>query len=154
MDNKILTLSLIILLAFGWTINPFLKKKAIGDLSSYQYLIMNSVLNTLFILIVFTFFLLKGTEKYHTFYNIDKIQFFWILAASVITVLTSILLITLIKEHNVSYIIPHIQPLVIILTIITGFFIFKEQIDKFQLLGILFILCGLFTINYGKSFNL
>ena len=151
MENKILTLTLIGLLAIGWTFNPFLKKKSIGHLSSYQYLLINSILNTLMIIILFCYLYLRGSELLPNNNDWSYDQLLWILSASVITVATSILLISLIKNHKVSYIMPHIQPLVIAFTILSGYFLFKEDIEKGQIIGIILIILGLFAINYYKK---
>ena len=77
----------------------------------------------------------------------------WLFLGGIITVITSLLLIILIKEHRVSHIIPQIQPMVIILTLIIGYMFFKETLTKLQLFGIFFIIIGLTFINYDRQVN-
>lgn len=152
MDKNIATFLLLGLLAMGWTLNPFFKKRAIGDLNSYQYLFINSMIVSLFIVLLFLHRVFTGKDTISFITNqINKNQFLWMLSGGIITFATSLLLIILIKEHNVSYIIPHIQPLVIVLTILMGFFLFKEDIEKNQVLGIILIIMGLIVINYKNK---
>lgn len=152
MDKNIATVLLIGLLAMGWTLNPFFKKKAIGDLNSYQYLFINSMIVSLFIVLLFLHRVFTGKDTVSFITNqINKNQLLWMLSGGIITFTTSLLLIILIKEHNVSHIIPHIQPLVIVLTILMGFFLFNEDIEKNQVLGIILIIMGLIVINYKNK---
>lgn len=151
MDKNIATFLLLSLLALGWTLNPFFKKKAIGDLNSYQYLFINSMIVSIFIVLLFLHRILNGTDTFSFITNqINKNQFLWMICGAIITFATSLLLIILIQQHNVSYIIPHIQPLVIVLTILFGFFLFKEDIDRNQVIGIILVIMGLIVINYKK----
>ena len=151
MKNNIITFVLLALLSIGWTLNPFFKKRAIGKLNSYQYLVTNSVIVSSFIIIFFIYRIMKGQDSInHIIKTINKTQFIWMLSGAIITFLTSLFLIILIKEHNVSYIIPHIQPLVIVLTILFGYFLFKESINRYQIIGIILVILGLIVINYKK----
>lgn len=151
MENNITTFILLALLSIGWTLNPFFKKRAIGKLNSYQYLVTNSVIVSSFIIIFFSYRIITGQDSInHIINTINKTQFIWMLSGAIITLLTSLFLIILIKEHNVSYIIPHIQPLVIVLTILFGYFLFKETINRNQIIGIILVILGLIVINYKK----
>ena len=149
MDKNIATFLLLGLLALGWTLNPFFKKKAIGDLNSYQYLFINTMIVSIFIVLLFLHRILNGKDTLSFITNqINKNQLLWLLCGGIITFTTSLLLIILIQQHDVSYIIPHIQPLVIVLTILFGFFLFKEEIDRNQVIGIILVIMGLIVINY------
>ena len=154
MDTNTTTFLLLGLLSMGWTLNPFFKKKAIGDLNSYQYLFINTIFVSVLIILLFLYRIFKGNDSISFITNqINKHQFLWMAFGSIITFSTSLLLIILIKQHDVSYIIPHIQPLVIVLTILFGFFFFKEEIDRNQIMGIILIIMGLIVINYKQIKN-
>jgi len=71
--------------------------------------------------------------------------------AAITTVGSSLLLINLIQNNNVSYIIPQIQPLVILSTIMTGYLFFGENVESQKILGIGMIIGGLYTINQTKD---
>ena len=51
----VITYCLLLLLAIGWTINPFFIKKSIGTLSHDEYLIVKSIIVTLFFLLFFIY---------------------------------------------------------------------------------------------------
>ena len=64
--------------------------------------------------------------------------------------LGSILLLYLIKMDEVSFLIPNIQGIVILISAIIGYFVFKETVDVFKAVGIIFIFFGIVSLNYGK----
>ena len=66
-------------------------------------------------------------------------------------ILGSVVLLYLIKLEEVSYIIPNIQGIVILLGAIIGFFVFHEKFDFFRISGIILIFTGILVLNYGKS---
>jgi len=63
------------------------------------------------------------------------------------TVLASILLIKLLKNGDVSYILPHAQPCILILTLFIGIFVYGESFTTNKLIGTLFIIAGLIFMN-------
>ena len=149
--NIYITVLLLFLLALGWSFNPFCMKKAMGTLTSYEYLFLNSVLVTSLIIIFYICRCVSNNINIFPSNKLDKIQGCWLLLGGLITVITSLLLIILIKEHRVSHIIPQIQPMVIILTLIIGYVFFRETLSKLQLFGIFLIIIGLTFINYNRQ---
>ena len=79
-----------------------------------------------------------------------KKDLFWTIMAVITGMVGSILLLFLIKKDEVSYIIPNIQGIVILLGSLIGYFIFKEKIDIYRIIGIILIFFGIISINYGK----
>ena len=63
-----------------------------------------------------------------------------ILLVSLSTIMGSLILIYLLQKYDASFIIPNLQPVVIVLTILIGYFIYKETLDKKKIIGILFII--------------
>ena len=53
----------------------------------------------------------------------------------------------LLKEENVTFVIPSIHSAEIALTAIVGYFIFKENISNYEMLGITFIVIGLLCMS-------
>lgn len=131
-------------LTFGWTLNPFIKKLAIGDLNSDQYLFCNSIVSACFISVIF--FSKSGELEFMN--SINFAQLIWILLGNLVTYGTSYLLVILVKKQHISYLIPQLQPVVIILTVFIGHVVFHEHIFKTQILGILAIIFGLLLINF------
>ena len=143
------TYLLLIILIIGWSINPYIIKKSIGNLSYDEYLFINA---TLVLTVIIIFHLYKYSYSQKNIFNVIKYmhkeQLLFITLSTILAITTSMTLYTLLKYNNVSYIIPQIQPCVIILSILIGYFIFKESITVKQLIGIFLIILGLFIVNY------
>ena len=75
---------------------------------------------------------------------------FWTIMAVITGLIGSVLLLFLIKRDEVSYLIPNVQGIVILLGALIGYFIYKESFDKFKIFGILLVFLGIVSINYGK----
>lgn len=147
----VITYCLLLLLAIGWTINPFFIKKSIGTLSHDEYLIVKSIVVTLFFLFFFFYQSFTTKTSFNNIINkISDTQIKWLIASSVLTVFTSVILIILLKYNNVTYILPHVKPLTIIFSLFVGILIFKEKLNIEQILGIIFVCFGIFLINYYK----
>lgn len=142
---------LLSLLIAGWSINPFLIKQSIGKLSQLQYLSLKLFFVTFIILLIYLLKLLFTSEKFTDIGKVfTKNQLYWFSASTFITIATSFLLITLLKYNNVTYIMPQIQPIIIMLTLLFGYLIFNETLKLQQLFGVLLIIIGIFFINYFK----
>ena len=63
------------------------------------------------------------------------------------TVISSIVLIWLLKHNEATYIIPQLQPAVLVLTLIIGTCIFNEKITSNKIIGIILIIFGIYSIN-------
>ena len=138
---------LLLFLIICWTLNPFLKKKASTKLTSSEFMLYNHSLCTILILIYGFFLLYHGNCDVNCLKKLSKDDIFYSIIAALITVLSSLTLIKLLKENQATDIIPYIQPLVILFTILFGYFIFNETMTKNKVLGISFIIIGLIIIN-------
>lgn len=141
------TYILLLFLIISWSINPFFKKYGPKSLNSEEYLLFNHAIVTLIILILLIYLFGSRICNIKSFKKITAKELFISLVGSTITVCSSFCLIKLLKSNDTSYIIPQIQPCVIILTIIIGYFLFNEKINTYKILGIFLIILGLFLIN-------
>lgn len=138
----------LIIIILIWTFNPYLKKIVLRDLNKYEYLFINTVCYCL-ITLLFGICLIKN-KKIHL-NNIKNLSFYnysLILLTSFTSLLASLLLLYLITKKDVSYIIPHIQSVVIMLSSIIGYYFFYEQLNKYKCSGIFFIIMGLWLMNF------
>jgi len=152
--NNIMELNylLIVILVLCWTLNPFLKKKSVGDLSSNEYIIFNHCFVSIFLALYFLYLVYNGEcDILQKIKNKNTKELLYSFFAAIVTVISSVVLINLLKKENASYLIPHIQPVVILLTFILGYFIFNEKINFKQIMGGLLIVLGLFIINKNKD---
>ena len=144
------SLILILLLVLCWSFNPFLKKKSASNLNSQEYLIYNQFLCSILVFLYFIYLWKNNKCSVNCLKKMSSNEIIYSLIAAFVTLLSSIILITLLKQKDASYLIPHIQPLVILLTITLGYFMFGENITKHHLLGGLLIISGVAVINFSK----
>ena len=53
----------------------------------------------------------------------------------------------IVKRFNLTYIMPILTSISQIIVVLSGLFIFKEQLGKFGLIGILFVIIGIVLLN-------
>lgn len=141
------TYFLLFLLVIFWTINPFMKKNASQKLTSGEYLVFNHALCSIIVIIYFIYLIYHKQCDIECLKKLSTKDVLYSLLAAITTIGSSLVLINLIQNNNVSYIIPQIQPLVILSTIITGYLFFGENVDMQKILGVCMIIIGLFIIN-------
>ena len=152
--NQSTTFLMMLLLISGWTIIPFLKKIPLRKITPVSFLLFNHLAVHILLLLYVVFLLTNGkftTTVADQFNNLGTKDLLFIIAVSIIGIASGLTWINLIKNHYVSYIIPHIQPLIIVLTVLVSYFFFSEPLNRYNLSGILLVLGGLFLINYGKK---
>jgi uncharacterized membrane protein len=140
----------LIMLVLLWTMNPFIKKKIMGNIDSETYFFINHIIATVFVIIYFFYKLLNRKSKLSftkvsDFSKQDKI---YLVIGGLLSVLASRLLPYIISlNKDVTYLISNIQPVVILLTAIIGFAFFNEKIDTKKMMGIGLIIIGLLFMN-------
>ena len=152
MDNKT-TIIAMTLLILGWTIIPFLKKIPLEKITPISFLLFNHVTVGILLLFYLIYLLYHGkfTKTVVSQYNnLSTREILFIVIISIIGLITGIAWITLIKNNYVSYVIPHIQPIILMLTLILSYFFFKEPINRYHIGGSFLVVSGLVLINLGK----
>ena len=144
---------LITLLIFIFTFNPYLKKKASQNVSSNEFIIIYNLLAIIFIILYVGYLLKYKGCSLMCFKKLNRIDLIWSLLAVSTGIIGSIILLMLLKNEAVSYIIPNVQGIVILLGGFVGYFIFKEKLDKFKIIGMTLIFGGILSLNYGKLKN-
>ena len=145
----------LILVVICWTITPFLKKYTNKNLFTNEYLLIHNYLITFLITI---YLLLNNNINLKEIRKKLSLNQFLILNFScLITIFSTVLLWHLLKYNDVSYIIPLIQPVVILLTYIIGIFL-GEKISIYKIIGGLLIISGIFILELNnkiikKKFN-
>ena len=152
MDNKT-TIIAMTLLILGWTIIPFLKKIPLEKITPISFLLFNHVTVGVLLCVYLIYLLYHGkfTKTVVSQYNnLSTREILFIVIISIIGLITGIACITLIKNNYVSYVIPHIQPIILMLTLILSYFFFKEPINRYHIGGSFLVVSGLVLINLGK----
>ncbi|QKF94414.1 EamA domain-containing protein [Fadolivirus algeromassiliense] len=152
MDQSNSTYILLALLILSFTFTPFLRKKILHEFTDEEFYIYSNII-MFTIVILYAIYLLK-TNKCSLSMIKEKVNArnVVICTISAITGLAgSILLMMLLKRNDASFVIPQVQPVVILLTMLLGFFMANEDINRFKILGTMLIILGLVAINYGKN---
>lgn len=141
------TYILLFLLITCWTLNPFLKKQMTGKLNADEYMIYNHSICSILIAFYLGYLIYKKNYSINSIKSLTKKDVCISILGGFITVASSILLITLLQKNDTSYIIPHVQPCIIILTLIIGYMFFGESLTKNKMIGTGLITLGLIFMN-------
>jgi uncharacterized membrane protein len=137
-----LSYSLLAVVVGCWTLNPFFRKKAQADYSIDGFALWNSIQCTLAIGAL-------GTARGAAFGAYVPSR--WMLASLVTTVASTYALVMLLRDNNASWVIPQTQPLVLMLTAVTGRVVFQERLSARQLLGVLLIIAAVVLLQHKPT---
>ncbi len=147
---------------FGLTllksINPYFRKHILDTLESHDFLFMNTICITFFVLLFFLYkyffhsktFTLKKMMK--NIRSLSYSQYACLIILSILTVSSSIFLYELDKNYNtplVNSIFLRVAGIVALLLV--GIFVFKEKYTYKQMFGIFLTLLGIYLIAGEKS---
>lgn len=148
---KLATFGFVALLIVCWTFDPFLKKHSMKTLSPDESMIFNKLLSASIIGIYLMYLLFNKKCDFSKLKNITKKEVIYISASAISTFVSAVALINLLQREDVGYLMPQIQPLVILLTMCVGYFIFKEKITYYQMIGGALIVGGVYFLNKKKK---
>lgn len=143
-NNKYL---LILLIIICWTLNPFLKKHAAKKISSNDYLVFNHILCTIIVFFYFVYLIINKKCDINCVKYLTNKDIIYSIFGALTSVLASILLIELLKKNDATEIIPNIQPLVLILTLLIGKFVFNETLTYNKIIGTIVLILGIYLFN-------
>jgi uncharacterized membrane protein len=138
---------LLILLITCWTLNPFLKKKVASKLDSNEHLIFNHALCSMIIIMYLIYLLMNNKYNWRNLKSLDANDVIVSSSGAFTTVLASMLLIKLLKDGEITYILPHAQPCILVLTLFIGIFFYGESFTPNKIIGTLLIVGGLVFMN-------
>ncbi len=137
----------IFIIVLCWTLNPFIKKVMLSKVGKPEYLVINHVFITLFVLIYFLYMFSRNKCDIKCIRNLSKREIGLLTLGAITSLLGTLMLIHLISYSDVSYAIAHIQPIVISLTLIIGYLVFNESLDAYKVSGIALVVLGLIILN-------
>ena len=146
--NYILYVYLVIIV-LCWTTNPFIKKKILKNktLNVDEYFVINHFFIT-FILVFYFVYLFKQKKcSPHCIKKINRYDVLFILLGSLTSIVGARLILNLIKFKEVSYIVAHIQPIIIALSFVIGYLFFSEQITTYKIIGVGLVILGILFLN-------
>tara|TARA_B000000437_G_scaffold194526_1_gene154500 strand:- start:229 stop:540 length:312 start_codon:yes stop_codon:yes gene_type:complete len=96
---------------------------------------------------------LYHTTKFSFLQKIDAHDLKYFLLIIFIGTVGGLVFTQLLKEENVTYVIPSVHSAEIALTAVVGYFIFKENMSNYEILGVIFIVIGLLCMSKKKLSN-
>lgn len=150
MNNYVYFYLLIIILC--WTFNPFIKKKILNSnkMNLDEYFVLNHFVVTILLIVYFYTLFKENKCSISCLKNLDIYDYIYVILGAVTSILGARLMINVIKQQDISFLIAHIQPLIIALTFIIGYMFFSEHITPYKILGVSLIILGLIFINKKK----
>ena len=139
---------LIFILVICWTLTPFLRKKAIIKLTNEEYFVVNFLLTSLIALFVWCYLIKYGHTGYNVFAKMNYTDMVWAFSSALLSILSAVCLIVLIKNNNVTHLIPKLSPCVLLLTCLLGVIVFGETLSTQKILAIFLIILGLIVFHY------
>lgn len=142
--------SVLVTLVICWTLTPFMKRHAIGHLTSSEYFVVSFILTAFLAAMYWVYLVYGGYAPLNVFRPMSTVQICYAVAAAILSVVGAIGLIYLVKHYEVSHILPQIQPLVLVLTVAAGFCIFGERLTCMKAVGVGLVVAGVWLINRAK----
>ncbi len=152
-SDLLYTYGLMGILIFSFVLNPFFKKKASKGLGSNEYLLINHLIITLLIILYAIYLFSYNKCDMNCVRSLDKGRATWAVFAGVTSVIGAIVLIKLVQRDEITFIIPNVQPLVILIGALIGYYIFNESMRSYKVLGIFLVILGAIFINIDKIKN-
>ena len=137
-------------LVMCWTLTPFMKRHAIGNLTSSEYFVVNFILTATLAAGYWVYLVHGKYAPLNVFRGMTRGEICYSVVAALLSVVGAICLIYLVKHYEVSHILPQIQPLVLVLTVMVGFCVFGERLTCLKAAGVGLVVTGVWLINRAK----
>lgn len=136
---------LVLVVVICWTFISFFKKKPLKKFSALEFYCIEYFFYLIPIILYLIY--LYNETKFSFIEKIDKedIQYFMLIILT--GTIGGLVFTYLLKNENVTYVISSILPGEVVLTLILGYFLFQENINNYQLLGIFLVVMGIMCIN-------
>ncbi len=137
----------IIIIVLCYTLNPFFKKILLRKFNIHEYILANHILITLFIVFYAAYVIKTKRCSLNCFSKLSKTDYLIYVGGALTTVIAAFVIVKLVSMEYVSYVVSNIQSLVILSTLLLGYFLFNEKLTMIKGIGILLIVCGLYLLN-------
>jgi drug/metabolite transporter (DMT)-like permease len=139
------------ILILTWSLNPFIKKKILDDISVVNFYCLSVISVAILSLFYILFYNLENTkESVLKIARTPKLSLIFI-GTILLSIISSFAFHYLIQKNDATYIIPQLQPVVMIFLLLWGYFVFNEKIDKNRAVGIVAVAVGIWFIQYKSN---
>lgn len=148
-ESTYLLLALVIL---SFTITPFLRKKILHEFTDEEFYIYSNIFIVSLVLIYSFYLIVSNKCSLDMVWNkMNTRNAIICLVSSISAIVGSIVLLVLLKRNDASFVIPQIQPIVIVLTMLIGYFLTGEDVNRNKVMGTMLIVGGLVVFNLNKN---
>lgn len=136
----------IIILGLIKSMTPYIKKHLISQLTYHEFLLINNVFVILFVSLISCYHYFYKKETYENLKNLDINNFIIVGILAFLTIFSSYIL-SKIDFNNVGLISTIIKLFSNITVLGLGFLLFNETLSKFQIIGVVFCIIGIYLTN-------
>jgi uncharacterized membrane protein len=139
----------LLIIVLCWTFNPFIKKIILKSqkLNLDEYFVINHIVVTVLLGGYFLYLLKEKKCSPNCFANLNSIDYIYILLGALTSVLGARLMISIIKNEDISFLVANIHPMIIGLSFVIGYMFFSENITISRIIGVTLIILGLIFMN-------
>ena len=140
----------IVLFSFIISLSTFIKKDILKVCSFKEFIYLEYIL-LLLPIFLYIMFINVYNKPSHLIKKLSVKLWMYLLLATFLTIISPFIYYYLISNYSINKISPIINPLIIIFTILLGFFIFNETITKQEIIGIIIIIVGIIISLYKNN---
>ena len=141
---------LIGLIILSFVLNPFAKKQASKNLKASEYYLVNQIIIVIMVIFYSIYLFYNNHCDINCIKKMSNKEIMWSVFAGFIGIVGSVALIAVIQLDEITFIMPNIQPIVILIGAVIGYYIFNESMGIYKMFGIILIIIGAFCVNYDK----
>ena len=131
---------------FGWGLKPLLEKQGIKYSSVFLFA------NTRYIFTAILCFIVLVTYKGRDIYvHLNKKTVYYSILVSVVGLVSALSNYYLLSKYDANYVIGIVEPGVIVVTLLLGYFFFNEQLNFTRIIGMLFVCIGIGIIFISNT---
>lgn len=142
---------LFLIITLSWSLPHFLMKDLSNYLSKYEILVLYHflwhIMILLFILYVWMFYRSKANLFINNVKKLPNKYKSFLFIVIIIGFISQLSYLTLHKTYNISKLIPILNGLSNIATVLIAYFIYKEELTFVKIIGIFMILTGIYIVN-------
>ena len=153
MDNLFYKYFLLGLIILSFVLNPFAKKQASKNLKSSEYFLVNQIIIVTLVIFYSIYLFYNNHCDINCIKKMSSKEIMWSVFAGFIGIIGSVALIAVIQLDEITFIMPNIQPIVILIGAVLGYYVFNESMGTYKMIGIILIILGAFCVNYDKFKN-
>ena len=145
----------IALIALLWGICPHLDKLVLDHIEYDQYWIISRCwINGLIILLIISIFFIKKTDIRKNVRKVSSKAWIFAISAAIIGNLALFINYYIIRRTGVSETVAILNPLAFLITIMYGYLLFGEKLNKNQIIGLSLTMVGIYiTTTNSKKFK-